>query len=209
MITVLALDPAESTGYALARVDGKHADIYEYGLISVEPHEYEGDRCIDLMNQVRALIEKHNVTRVAIEDYFFSRRFATGCDMNMAYRTAIHILCRQMSIDYTIVNVSSWKKFVAGRTTPTKLQKDRWGKAPAKKLMIQEALWERFDFRFPNHSISAKTGKPIKFKYDVVDAVAQMVYFCHTYLHVNDVELSVPVPDDVELKNVRGTFQYR
>lgn len=208
--SVLVLDPAISTGYALARVKDGVFTIFDYGFIDVDKEfEFQGDECIDLMNQISTLIEQHDVDHVAIEDYFFSGRFAQGSTTNAAYRTAIHILCRQKGIDYTILNISSWKKFIAGRTTPTPLQKKTWGKEAAKKLMMQQALWENYGFRFPNHSLSKKTGKPIGFRYDIVDAVSQAVYFARLYLDVQQVQMTVSVPPDVEFKRKsKKTFSY-
>ena len=84
--------------------------------------------------------------------------------------------------------------------TPSKEQKKQWGKDPAKKLYIQQALYDNFGFKFPNHSLSKKTGKPILFRYDIVDAVAMMVYFLCTFLRVREVTMSVEVPEDVEFK---------
>jgi Holliday junction resolvasome RuvABC endonuclease subunit len=208
---ILVLDPAESTGYAVCKIDGDTCDIHAYGFIDVDKtSDYQGDDCIDLMNQVKELIEIYSIDYVAIEDYFFSGRFAQGSTTNAAYRTAIHILCRQLGIEYSILSISSWKKLVSGRTTPTKEQKAKWGKEAAKKLMIQEALWKNYGFRFPNHSLSKKTGKPIKFRYDIVDAVAQAVYFVRQHLDVQKVELSVTNPPDVEFKKKpRTMFEYK
>jgi Holliday junction resolvasome RuvABC endonuclease subunit len=207
---ILILDPAASTGFAVGRVDGDTMDIYDYGFIDIDVEtDFVGDRCIDLMHQVGALIQCHNIDYVALEDFFFSSRTPQGSDVNAAYRTAIHILCRQNDIEYTILNISAWKKLVAGRSTSTKEQKRIWGKEPSKKLMIQEALWKNYGFRFPNHSISEKTGKPIKFRYDIVDAVAMAVYFARQYLDIQRVELSVTVPKDVEFKRKPKTlFNY-
>jgi hypothetical protein len=128
----------------------------------------------------------------------------------VAFRTAIHIKARQLDIPYTILNISEWKKNVAGRSTPTKEQKLRWGKEPAKKLMIQEALWKNYGFRFPNHSISQNTGKPIKFRYDIVDAVGQLVSFGRQYMDLRSVQLLVPVPPDVDFgkRKIKATFEY-
>jgi hypothetical protein len=162
-----------------------------------------------MMSQVKSIIEKHGVTEIAIEDYFFSKRFAQGGTLNVALRTAIHIQARLMGLEYTVLNVSNWKKFIAGRSTPTKEQKAKWGKEAAKKLMIQQALWDKWQFRFPNHSISKKTGRPIKFRYDVVDAVGQAVFFCRLHLNLSEVELSVIAPDDIELKiKSKAQFKY-
>lgn len=208
--TILVLDPATSTGYALGRIKDDVLDIFDYGFIEVETNtEFIGDRCIKLMYEVQKLILDNKVDHVAVEDYFFSSRTAQGADVNPAYRTAIHIVCRQSRIEYSILNISAWKKHVSGRTTPTPLQKGKWGREPAKKLMIQEALWQNYGFRFPNHSVSPKTGKPIKFRSDIVDAVAMAVYFSRSMLDVRGVQLSVKPPPDVEFKKVpKATFDY-
>jgi Holliday junction resolvasome RuvABC endonuclease subunit len=200
---ILCLDPAASTGYCLIQMDKKNssASIYEYGFIDVDTSsDYQGDHCIHLMFRIKEIIDKHNIEHVAVEDYFFSQRFANGSNVNAAYRTAIHILCRQLHIPYTILNVSAWKSFVAGSSVPTKTQKKKWGATLAKKLFIQQALWERWGFRFPNHSLSEKTGKPIVFRLDIIDVVAQAVYFTGLLNGVKNIYLNVSIPPDVEFK---------
>lgn len=218
MSILLALDPGTSTGYCLVTIetdeDGYYtsADIYEYGYIDVDTtSEYQGDHCISLMNRIQELIDQHEVSWICVEDFFFSKRFVNGCNVNAAFRTAIHILARQNNIDYTILNISSWKTFVSGRSTPTKEQKQMWGKEPAKKLAIQEALWEWWGFRFPNHSISESTGKPILFRFDIVDVVGQAVYYCGMICGVPSkaITLSVEVPEDVTFtRQVKKRFIY-
>lgn len=198
---ILVLDPAISTGYCLVRTtDNKDADIYEYGYIDADTSsDYQGDHCIDLMNKLQNIIDREGVEDIAVEGFFFSKKFANGCDVNVAYRTAIHILARQNNIPYTILSIPAWKTFVSGRKGPTKEQKKEWGPEPAKKLYIQDALWNNFWIRFPNHSISEKTGKPIMFRYDIVDVVAQTVYYCCMIkrIHVDNVTCSVEIPEDV------------
>ena len=200
---VLCLDPAITTGWCLVKIDADDstADILREGILSIDSgKEYVGDMCLDLMNQVRRLIRRYSVTHLTIEEYFFSKRFATGSTLNVELRAAIYILVRELKLEYTMLNVSAWKTFVAGRATPTKEQKRKWGAAPAKKLYIQQALWERYNFRFPNYSLSSKTGRPIAFKMDVVDAVAQCVYFCRMLRGVREVTRSVKVPEDHPFK---------
>jgi len=200
-VIVLVLDPAACTGYCLIKTDANSADIYDYGYLDVDTSSnYQGDHCIDLMQRVSEIVKKHNVEHIAIEDYFFSQRFASGSNVNAAYRTALHILACQLKIPYTILNISAWKTFVAGRSIPTKEQKKKWGATPAKKLFIQQALWERWKFRFPNHSLSSKTGKPVTFKFDIVDVVAQGVYFSGLILGIKNISLSVASPPDVIFK---------
>lgn len=212
-MNVLVLDPAKSTGYCLVKlVKGDSADIYEYGFIDVDvSSNYQGDHCIDLMKKIKKLIEKHDVKRVALEDYFFSSKFRCGSNVNAAFRTAIHILVRQHNLEYTILNISSWKTFVAKRSTPTKEQKTKWGAALAKKLYMQQALWENYKFRFPNHSISETTGKPIVFRFDIVDVVGQAVYFCGMLNDVRkeNITMSVKLVDDVVWKKkTKKVFEY-
>jgi hypothetical protein len=152
------------------------------------------------MQQIEALIDDYEVSYIAVEDFFFSSRKRNGSTVNGAFRTAIHILARQRGLDYSILNISAWKTFVAGRSTPTKEQKKRWGAEPAKKLYIQDALWWYYGFRFPNHSISATTGKPIAFRYDIVDVVAQATYYCGLICGIRDIRLDVVPADDVVFK---------
>jgi len=203
-MNVLVLDPATSTGYCLVKlIKDVSADVYEYGFIDVDiSSNYQGDHCVDLMDKILGLITKHKINHMAIEDYFFSNRFRSGSNVNGAFRTAIHIVARQNKIDYTILNISAWKTFVSGKTKPTKEQVTKWGKEPAKKLYIQQALWENYKFRFPNHCISQKTGKPIAFRFDIVDVVGQAVYFCCLVNGVkkDKMTMSVPLVPDVAIK---------
>lgn len=201
---VLSLDPAASTGYCIIDIDiaGNKAHITEYGFIDVDTSSnYQGDHSIDLMNRVKSIIDANKIDHVTIEDYFFSSRFANGSNVNAAYRTALHILCCQNKIPYTILNISAWKSFVAGRSVPNKDQKKKWGAVAAKKLYIQQALWEKWGFRFPNHSLSEKTKKPIIFRFDIVDVVAQAVYFAGLINGVKNISMNVPIPPDVTFKS--------
>jgi len=204
---VLVLDPANSTGYCLVSIStpAEVAIIYEYGFLDVDTtSDYSGDWCLNLQAQLRAIINRHSVQHIAMEDFFFSKRFANGSKVNVELRTAIAMLAREMGLLYTILGISEWKKFISGRSTPTKEQKKKWGHARAKKLAIQEALWLRYNIRFPNHSRSKKTNKPIAFRLDIVDVVAQAIYFCKIYLGVTVIKTVVKVPKDVSVKGKEG-----
>lgn len=207
---ILALDPAASTGYCLVSVSDckSRAVIYSYGFIDVDQSsEFSGDWCLDLQSQLRKIIKKHEVSHIAVENFFFSKRFANGSTVNVELRTAIYMLARELKIPYTILGISEWKKFISGRVTPTPEQKKKWGKERAKKLAIQEALWKKYQIKFPNHSISKKTGKPISPRLDMVDAVGQAIYFCRIYIDVLEIACSVEVPKDQEVKG-KPSFQY-
>lgn len=205
---ILVVDPAASTGYCLVEIKDKHASIYQYGILDVQDSDYVGDRALELMDKIEKIINDEDVHEVAVEDYFFGGRFATGSGVNTAFRAAVHMASRKYDLHYEVLNVTEWKKWVAGRSTPTKEQKKRWGKEAAKKLMIQEALWDEHRFRFPNHSISTKTGKPILFRFDVVDAVGMAIFYLQKIKKVESISLDVSVPPDVEIKKTRKYFQY-
>lgn len=211
-MNVLIVDPASSTGYCIYTIDDSEASakIIDWGFIEVEDTtNYDGDRYIDLADKITNIIIDNDIEMVGIEDYFFSRRSPQGSTLNCAYRAVIHMVCRKMDIHYDILNISLWKKFVNGRSTPTKLQKTQWGKEPAKKLMTQESLFLKWGIRFPNHSISKKTGKPIKFRYDIVDAVAMAVFHASIYLHAKSISYNVSVSADHDWKKVpKGTYEY-
>lgn len=201
MKTILTFDPGQSCGYSVVKVDGDNCEIVEYGFIDVDvSSQYMGDWCIDLQRRISEIQSKVNADVIAVEDYFYSSRFKQGANVNPAYRTAIHMWARNNGLHYEVLNISSWKLFVAGRSTPTKLQKQRWGAGPAKKLMMMEAMWKRFNIRFPNHSISENTGKPIVFRFDVVDAVAQGMYAAYLVYNCKNFKCLVPVPPDVVFK---------
>lgn len=200
---VLGLDPAEWCGYCLAEVTPEKVRIFEYGRIVVDTSaELQGKWCHDLTRKIIKLIRKYNVTEVAVENYFFSHKTRQGSDVNAAYRTAIHMLCTSKKIDipYTKISITEWKKYIAGRSTPTKEQRKKW-KKDANKFFIQEALYLRRGIRFPNHIISEKTGKPIYYQSDAVDAVAQTIYYCELILGYRGITvMEVVPPPDVEFK---------
>lgn len=211
-MNILVLDPANSTGYCIFKYDASSLsiDIINWGFIEVEQNDdYLGDQYLDLLKQVEELINDNNIDQVAVEDYFFSRRSPQGANLNCSYRAMIHMKCRELKLHYEILNISLWKKFINGRSTPTKDQKVKWGKEPAKKLMTQESLWNRWGIRFPNHSKSLKTGKPVKFRYDIVDAVAMAIFYASIYLNVKNIAYSVSVDEDHPWKKIpKGTYDY-
>lgn len=206
---LLALDPGTSCGYALANLTGNKVDVFGYGIIDIPDNDVFGKKSIFLMDRVKNLCKNNDIKHIGIEEYFASSKFASGTDVNYYYRSAIQIQATLDDIPYTMLNISNWKSYVAKRSTPTKEQKLLYGKSESKKVFIQQALWERFKIRFPNHSISEKTGKPIIFRYDCVDAVGQVLYLAHLLGEVKEITCSVIPPSDVVFKKVsKKVFAY-
>lgn len=208
---VLVLDPANCTGYCIFEFDKNNAsaDIIDWGFIEIEEYEIEGDRYLDLLVQVEKLIKDNDIEDIALEDYFFSGRSPQGANLNCSYRAMIHMKARQLGLSYTVLNISLWKKFINGRSIPTKEQKAKWGKEPAKKLMTQESLFNKWNIKFPNHSLSIKTNKPIKFRYDIVDAVAMAIFYASIYLRAKNITYSVNIQNNHDWKKIpKGTYDY-
>ena len=198
MTIFLAIDPANSSGIAIGKITESHCDIFHYDFIDVDTSSaYLGDHCLNLQTRLSDLHAQYKFTDIAIEDYFFSSRFVSGVGVNTAYRTAVHMWARQNNLPYSVLNISSWKTIAAGRSTPTKEQKAKYGKEASKKIMIVQALWERHGIRLPNHSISEATGKPILFRYDIGDAIGQAIYHAFEKYNCRSFSCSVPVPPDV------------
>lgn len=208
---ILVLDPASTSGYCIFEYDKNKAsaNIIDWGFIEVEDHEILGDRYLDYLTKIEKLIKDNDIEDIALEDYFFSRRTPQGANLNCAYRAMIHMKSRELKLNYTVLNISLWKKFINGRSTSTKEQKAKWGKEASKKLMTQESLFNKWNIQFPNHSISKKTGKPVKFKYDIVDAVGMAIFYASIYLHAKTIEYSVIMNDNIEWKKTpKGTYDY-
>jgi Holliday junction resolvasome RuvABC endonuclease subunit len=206
---ILVVDPATTSGWCLVTASDTLANITAYGSTTV-PNDLEndGDKCNWLFDWTSKTIDEHNIQHVVEENFFFSKKYATGSPLNIMLRAAIEMAVRAKGLEYTKVNPSNWKNFVAGRSTPTKFQVQKWGKVAAKKLFIQEALWENYGFRFPNHSLSDKTGKPVKLNMDLVDAVGQAVFYCCCICKIPQITLSVPLPENVKIRKTVKTYEY-
>jgi Holliday junction resolvasome RuvABC endonuclease subunit len=173
MKKILALDPGSTTGYCLAEVDNDVCNIVKIGFIIIDKDsEYEGYWCLDLMSKVNNLYLQEKFDEVCVEDFFFSRRFCNGANLNVALRTSIHIWCCQKKIPYSILNIWSWKKFILKNQVKKKVK----GKKVDKKEEVILALKNDWNLDLPEYSISS-TGRQIKFKHDISDAIAQLMYF--------------------------------
>lgn len=203
----LVLDPGHSMGYCIFNENNKKMTIISHGFYDIDTSsEYMGDWCIDLQNWIEKKIKTFNISAIIREDYFFSGRFRNGSSVNYAYRTAMDITARQHDLPYYVVGPSIWKKFLCGRSTPTKEQIRIWGKANAKKYMSQAALWTKYKIKFPSHCISEKTNRVIKFRHDTIDAVGIAIYFARIILNMDTVVSTVT--SNYELTGSGKVFSY-
>ena len=194
----LIIDPATTSGYCIMRhfqdLDGKfdlEKNIFSGECVIETPQfftatldkNFSGDPTGRICNLVydffKQIIEKEAINFVAIEQYMFSRRSSTGSGLNVAVRSAIEMLCDSMKIRCLVLGISFWKKTIAGRSIPTKEQKNLW-KSKANKMFIVQALKEKYGIEFPE-KIKNEKGKLVNFKYDLSDVVAQAICVCQNF----------------------------
>lgn len=196
----LIVDPGDKNGFCVIKIDGENVEILEYGFFDVKKTSvYLADLCLSLEKWVKAKIKEWNIVEVAREVYFFSRSYATGSKKNVHYRAAIDRAARKSNLHYEILNISSWKVFICGRTTPTKEQLKQYGKREAKKYMIQESLWETYGIKFPNYTMNGK--RKIKFRNDIIDAVAMAIYYACKIKNCKTVKCDIECPKDIDWGN--------
>lgn len=188
---MLIIDPAASTGYSVYSMRGDKAFFISTGYFDVDTSsEFQGDWCLDIAAKVRALVEHYSIKEVAIEDFFFAKKYATGSTVNCFYRAAVYAKLRELGLVYHIIGISAWKSFIAGRSNPTKEQKKMWGAVPAKKLFIKEAFERKYKIKFPEKIMSNTTNRPINFRSDIIDSNGQAIYFLKIIKEVIKIDFS-------------------
>lgn len=207
---ILGVDPAISCGWCIAETNSNsmHATIIDCGYIEITKSQYTGDMCLEIQEKIELLFEQFNVDSMVIEDYIFSGRTCQGAHLNVYIRGALHMLCRKYGKPYTIASISNWKAIIAGRSMPTKDMKTFYGKSLANKILIQEALWVRYNIRFPNHSLSKKTNKPVCLRYDMVDAVGITIAHIYSEYNIKNIIFQKEFPPDIHkmVKNKQYTY---
>lgn len=163
----LALDPASRTGWAFF-LAGSVAPS-EYGFFDVcKTSSVEGDWLLDYERQVTALLDRWSPHEIVVEDYFFSRRFATGADLNYMLRAVIYMCARRRNeTPYRVVSPSSWFVHVVGRAAVKK--QDR-------KNAVRTALETRFGIALPTKTRSAVSARLIVTPPDIADAIGQGLF---------------------------------
>ena len=177
---VLGLDPARSTGFARCdvNVDGV-VRLVKYGVIEVKSDAGTdgsgvGKTCLELYEKLEPLFDPLP-DAVFIEDYFASSRTRNGTNLNLYLRAVVALKCEQKGIAHRFLTPTEWKTHVTGMRggRPTKAMKQSAG-AKANKLVIVDALRDRYGVTFPSHITI--DGKKRVFKHDISDAVG--ICFC-------------------------------
>lgn len=211
-MNILILDPALSTGVCLMSIVDDIAHITYCDYLDIEEDLHKGKQYSNYLEAIKKIIVSNNIDFVAHESYFFSKFASQGADLNCSNRAMIQLACAtaypDKMIPYDVISISLWKKFICGRTTATTELKKQFGKESSKKIMTQIALYEKYGIRFPNHSISANTGKPIKFRYDIVDVVAMAIFTAKITFNVSKISYEVKCLPDIIFKKKPSGLDY-
>jgi Holliday junction resolvasome RuvABC endonuclease subunit len=166
---ILSIDPATSSGYTIFE-DG---EMLENGFFK-SPERDLGYRLKNTYNFFSELIDKGDIDEVCFEDFKVGK-LASAAESSYGYRAIIRLLCSQRYLKYEVINVSEWKKFIAGRATPTKEQKEKYGK-DANKMFIVEELKKR-GFTLPDMTENKATGRLSNTPFDCWDSIGIGLFF--------------------------------
>lgn len=122
MKTILALDIATKTGYALRRADGR----IESGVINcgLRKDERSGRRWQKLRSFLVELNAAHQIDEVCFEDCVI--RFGTGQTQTArvygGFVATVEAFCEHHQINYRSINIGTWKKHFTGNGAAKKPQ---------------------------------------------------------------------------------------
>jgi hypothetical protein len=192
-IGILALDPSTAcTGYAFC----KDESIIEAGFLPALIGETEAERYRDMCNKYIELLDRLKPDLTIIESYFFSSRFATGCNISVELRGVLKLTSFDKKIPYEMISPSQWKHTLVDRAlmlyqdpmfkrckTPLakankwrKVLRTQFGKLKSKKLITILAL-EKLGIICPKKIVNPLTEKKINFPNDVSDALGILVAY--------------------------------
>ena len=175
--TVLAVDPASCTGWALFDVAGSDARIRAYGAIEVDKAaQSEGARMLSLRRQIASVLDAlpQPPEHAHIESFFFNRRTCNGAEINVVLRAAVYQLLEERGVPYTLHPPTHWKRFIGGTAVPRKADVAKFGRAKAGKAYIVQALADKYGIHFPLHTRIG--NRRLAFKTDISDAVGIGIY---------------------------------
>lgn len=118
---ILGIDPGSRfTGFGIIDVQGDRATLVQQGVIRTGSGEFT-ERLGIIFAELRALIEQHQPTEVAVETVFVSRNAASALKLGQARGAAV---CAAISMDLPVAEYSprSVKQAIVGRGGADKVQ---------------------------------------------------------------------------------------
>jgi crossover junction endodeoxyribonuclease RuvC len=122
MFIILGIDPGTTdVGFAVIQLEKNIRNILTYGVIHTTPKAPQGQKLVEIMNDLEEIITQYRVTHAAIEKLFFSTNLKTGIDVAQS-RGVIVVTISKHSIpilEYTPLQV---KKAICGNGKAAKKQ---------------------------------------------------------------------------------------
>lgn len=124
---ILGIDPwTATTGFALIEKEGRVMRVIEYGVISTQAGLPLSERLVQIVTDLRQIIDTYHPTACGIERLFFLRNVTNGIDVAHARGVVVYTLA-SLGIPIT-------------EFTPLQVKQGIAGNGFAKKPQVQKAL---------------------------------------------------------------------
>lgn len=122
MAIILGIDPGTTdVGFAVIELSRNSRTILTYGVIHTTPKIPQSEKLVEIMHDLKDILEQYKVTHAAIEKLFFSTNLKTGIDVAQSRGVVVAIIAEQgiPIIEYTPLQV---KKALCGNGKAEKKQ---------------------------------------------------------------------------------------
>lgn len=122
MPIILGIDPGTTdVGFAVIRLQKNHRTILTYGVIHTTPKAPQGHKLVEIMHDIKNVIDSYGVTHAAIEKLYFATNVKTGMDVAQSRWVIIAIITENgiPILEYTPLQV---KKALCGNGKADKKQ---------------------------------------------------------------------------------------
>ena len=78
-MVVIGIDPGLALmGFGVIESDGYRFRVLDYGVIDTPAHTNDGDRLLQIWNELNAMFQKYKPDAVSIEELFFNKNVKTA-----------------------------------------------------------------------------------------------------------------------------------
>lgn len=122
MSIILGIDPGTTdVGFAVIELSRNSRTILTYGVIHTTPKIPQSEKLVEIMHDLKDILEQYKITHAAIEKLFFSTNLKTGIDVAQSRGVVVAIIAEQgiPIAEYTPLQV---KKAICGNGKAEKKQ---------------------------------------------------------------------------------------
>ena len=89
-MVVIGIDPGLALmGFGVIESDGYRFRVLDYGVIDTPAHTNDGDRLLQIWNELNAMFQKYKPDAVSIEELFFNKNVKTAISVAQARGVAL------------------------------------------------------------------------------------------------------------------------